>query len=294
MQLATMACELMQSRRKELVAPSPQRRLHPTPRKPVGHGDDDDKRMRRPTAIMRSNVEVARLMGMPGSKQRHLSANDIEAEVEQPQHLCSTRPRHPEVKGKPNGLEDSTPNGRADGMNGGENGGGSGGAPRSGNPRSGQRRSRDGDVLNGHNGHANGCAETGGRKSRQMARLRATATTSPPPCRSCNRYPRSLPRRRRRSRAPCCTRCCRRPRRPSLLRPASLLVATSPACCCATRPRAISAVGGHRRGWRSTTRATRRQSTRRQRSRSRNRLRGESAAQPSRASPRLSRHRDPL
>ena len=36
---------------------------------------------------MRSNVEVARLMGVPGSKQRHLNADDFE--TEEPQSPCS-------------------------------------------------------------------------------------------------------------------------------------------------------------------------------------------------------------
>ena len=107
-QLATLASDLMQRRRKELEGPLP-RRYHPTPSKPAGHGADDHKRMRRPTAIMRSNVEVARMMGVPGSKQRHLNANDIEAEKEQPQHLCSARPRHPEGKAakQPPAVDDS-------------------------------------------------------------------------------------------------------------------------------------------------------------------------------------------
>ena len=33
---------------------------------------DDSKRTRRPTAVMRQNVEVARLMGVPGSRQKQV------------------------------------------------------------------------------------------------------------------------------------------------------------------------------------------------------------------------------
>ena len=90
MQLAGKATELMAAKRKrEAEAPPPTaRRMYPLPpaRKPASEGDDD-KRMRRPTAIMRANVEVARYMGVPGSRQRHLSADEVEADRPQPQHL---------------------------------------------------------------------------------------------------------------------------------------------------------------------------------------------------------------
>ena len=105
-QLAAMAVELMRKKQAADLEPPPPpldtplspggRKYHPLPTKPAGHGEGDEKRMRRPTSIMRSNVEMARMMGVPGSKQRQLSINDFEEEVEQPQHLCSSRPRHPE------------------------------------------------------------------------------------------------------------------------------------------------------------------------------------------------------
>mmetsp|Transcript_22415 Transcript_22415/g.51292 ORF Transcript_22415/g.51292 Transcript_22415/m.51292 type:complete len:177 (-) Transcript_22415:371-901(-) len=40
---------------------------------------EEAKRTRRPTAIMRQNVEVARMMGVPGSKQKHVSHEEMHA-----------------------------------------------------------------------------------------------------------------------------------------------------------------------------------------------------------------------
>ena len=86
MQLAGKATELMAAKRKrEAEAPPPTaRRMYPLPpaRQPASEGDDD-KRMRRPTAIMRANVEVAHYTwACParGSRQRHLSADEVEAD----------------------------------------------------------------------------------------------------------------------------------------------------------------------------------------------------------------------
>ena len=50
-------------------------------------------RVRRPTAIMRQNVEVARLMGVPGSKQKHVSVHEMGEDKPAPQHLVSSRPK---------------------------------------------------------------------------------------------------------------------------------------------------------------------------------------------------------
>jgi len=67
-------------------------------RKQAASDEVESKRTRRPTAIMRQNVEVARLMGMPGTKQKHMQVSDLEEEPEQPQHLCTQRPRERELK----------------------------------------------------------------------------------------------------------------------------------------------------------------------------------------------------
>ena len=56
------------------------RKFYALPKAPVGHGEDDQKRMRKPTALMRNNIEVARMMGVPGSKQRQLNIHDYEEE----------------------------------------------------------------------------------------------------------------------------------------------------------------------------------------------------------------------
>ena len=53
----------------------------------------------RPTAIMRQNVEVARMMGVPGTKQKHLNADAMGGVEEKPQHLSSSRPRDRTPKG---------------------------------------------------------------------------------------------------------------------------------------------------------------------------------------------------
>ena len=53
--------------------------------------DGDSKRTRRPTAIMRQNCEVARLMGVVGTKQKFARPEDLGDEAPQPQHLSTTR-----------------------------------------------------------------------------------------------------------------------------------------------------------------------------------------------------------
>lgn len=65
----------------------------------AGFDDYDNKRVRRPTAIMRQNVEVARMMGVPGTKQKHLNADAMGGVEEKPQHLSSSRPRDRTPKG---------------------------------------------------------------------------------------------------------------------------------------------------------------------------------------------------
>ena len=84
--MAGVAVELMQRRRQRLEQASQRvsqrgnyaHALQPHQRYSIA--EEKGGRMRRPTAIMRSNVEVARLMGMPGSKQRQLSQDDLGTE----------------------------------------------------------------------------------------------------------------------------------------------------------------------------------------------------------------------
>ena len=72
----------MQKRRQRLELAHERARSHPHAlhalHAPRGYSIAEEKggRMRRPTAIMRSNVEVARLMAVPGSKQRQLSQDE--------------------------------------------------------------------------------------------------------------------------------------------------------------------------------------------------------------------------
>ena len=62
-----------------------------------GHADQaeeyDTKRVRRPTAIMRQNVEVARMMGVPGTKQKYISHGDMGEDKPAPQHLSRLKER---------------------------------------------------------------------------------------------------------------------------------------------------------------------------------------------------------
>ena len=94
--LARVTFEHMWQRR-QLLQQAPVRQQHAQPQPHLAKtqrssmNEERGGRTRKPTAIMRSNVEVARLMGMPGSKQRQLSADDIEHEREAPQHLTSSR-----------------------------------------------------------------------------------------------------------------------------------------------------------------------------------------------------------
>ena len=82
----------MQNRRQRLeLAPSRRQQQQQLPGHRYSIAEEKGGRMRRPTAIMRANVEVARLMGMPGSKQRNLSQDDMTQEEEAPQHLSTTR-----------------------------------------------------------------------------------------------------------------------------------------------------------------------------------------------------------
>jgi len=60
--------------------------------------EHESKRTRRPTAIMRQNVEFARLMGMPGTKQKHMSVSDLVEDKPAPQHLSGSRNRERETK----------------------------------------------------------------------------------------------------------------------------------------------------------------------------------------------------
>ena len=53
----------------------------------------DNKRVRRPTAIMRQNVEVARMMGVPGTKQKHISHDAMGEDKPAPQHLSRSKER---------------------------------------------------------------------------------------------------------------------------------------------------------------------------------------------------------
>ena len=53
----------------------------------------DNKRVRRPTAIMRQNVEVARMMGVPGTKQKHISHDAMGEDKPAPQHLSRQKER---------------------------------------------------------------------------------------------------------------------------------------------------------------------------------------------------------
>jgi hypothetical protein len=53
----------------------------------------DYKRVRRPTAIMRQNVEVARMMGVPGTRQKHISHDAMGEDTPAPQHLSRLKER---------------------------------------------------------------------------------------------------------------------------------------------------------------------------------------------------------
>merc|ERR1719272_183971 len=53
----------------------------------------DHKRVRRPTAIMRQNVEVARMMGVPGTRQKHISHEALGEDKPTPQHLSRPKER---------------------------------------------------------------------------------------------------------------------------------------------------------------------------------------------------------
>ena len=103
-------------------------------------------RVRKPTAIMRSNVEVARLMGMPGSKQRTLSQDDIEAEKPAPQHLSTTRR---EAKGTTAAEEAAMV---SKGCNGAASGDGGEERPRSAGGRSAGRRPQADGSNSGRGG----------------------------------------------------------------------------------------------------------------------------------------------
>ena len=93
----------MQKRRQRLELAHERARSHPHAlhalHAPRGYSIAEEKggRMRRPTAIMRSNVEVARLMAVPGSKQRQLSQDEYGYGEEAPQHLSTTRNKRAEA-----------------------------------------------------------------------------------------------------------------------------------------------------------------------------------------------------
>ena len=53
----------------------------------------DQKRVRRPTAIMRQNVEVARMMGVPGTRQKYISHDAMGEDKPAPQHLSRPKER---------------------------------------------------------------------------------------------------------------------------------------------------------------------------------------------------------
>ena len=53
----------------------------------------DHKRVRRPTAIMRQNVEVARMMGVPGTRQKYISHDAMGEDTPAPQHLSRLKER---------------------------------------------------------------------------------------------------------------------------------------------------------------------------------------------------------
>uniref|UniRef100_A0A7S4BGR1 Uncharacterized protein n=1 Tax=Chrysotila carterae TaxID=13221 RepID=A0A7S4BGR1_CHRCT len=57
----------------------------------VATDESEHKRTRRPTAIMCQNGEVARLMGVPGTKQKQQMANIFVSEKSPPQHLARTK-----------------------------------------------------------------------------------------------------------------------------------------------------------------------------------------------------------
>ena len=104
--LATAAAEdreraMAQQRKKERLE---ERRALIAARGPVGiaaqaaaEGDAHQKRTRKPTAVMKANTEVARLMGGgddgAGRSLQHLSAEDLKEEAEKPQHLSTTKGR---------------------------------------------------------------------------------------------------------------------------------------------------------------------------------------------------------
>ena len=96
----------MQKRRQRLELAHERARSHPHAlHAPRGYSIAEEKggRMRRPTAIMRSNVEVARLMAVPGSKQRQLSQDEYGYGEEAPQHLSTTRHKRAEAADEAHG-----------------------------------------------------------------------------------------------------------------------------------------------------------------------------------------------
>lgn len=87
--LATMATEVATKRREVLAAGM----AAASAAKGLEEGS---KRQRKPSSVMYQNIEMARMMGAPGSKQRHLTHEDLGWEDKPaPQHLCSNRPKQP-------------------------------------------------------------------------------------------------------------------------------------------------------------------------------------------------------
>jgi len=131
--LASFAVDLMQKRRQRLEhAPQRAKQQHHSQQQHHRYSIAEEKagRTRRPTAIMRSNVEVARLMGVPGSKQRQLSHDDMAYEEEAPQHLSTTR--HKKGEASPSAGEEHSggANGVAHSADEGKRARGSGGRGR--------------------------------------------------------------------------------------------------------------------------------------------------------------------
>jgi hypothetical protein len=148
----------MQKRRQRLELAHERARSHPHAlHAPRGYSIAEEKggRMRRPTAIMRSNVEVARLMAVPGSKQRQLSHDEYGYGEEAPQHLSTTRHKRAEAADEAHGGGGAA----AHGTNGQTTQAPSGEPPlsakrdRSGGARSGGGRPSGGARHGGSNVH---------------------------------------------------------------------------------------------------------------------------------------------
>ena len=86
----------------------------------------DHKRVRRPTAIMRQNVEVARMMGVPGTRQKHISHDAMGEDKPAPQHLSRPKERPPPERSKAS-KETIKEASKEAGGNAGVGGGGGGG-----------------------------------------------------------------------------------------------------------------------------------------------------------------------